>query len=157
MAGGETPATLSGYARRAFDQGLGRSLWFCEGADPGRIALAIAGLAPERRADLWSGVGLAAAYAGGAGEAALEALPRLAGRFAPHLAQGAAFAAKARDRAGNAAPHTALACRALCGMEAGEAARVTDEALDALPADGEVPAFEAWRARVRARFAGVGA
>ena len=31
---GERPATLTGYARRAFDQGLGRSLWFCEGADP---------------------------------------------------------------------------------------------------------------------------
>src|SRR5207247_986244 len=35
------PERARGYARRAFDQGLGRSLWFSCGADPGRIATAI--------------------------------------------------------------------------------------------------------------------
>lgn len=148
------PASLEGYALRAFDQGLGRSLWFGEGADPIRTAAAISAFAPDRRADLWSGAGLAATYAGGADGATLESLARLAGAFAPHVAQGAAFAAKARERAGNPAPHTALACRALCGMEADEAARVTDQALDALPQDGATPAFEIWRARVRERLAG---
>jgi hypothetical protein len=147
------PAPLEGYALRAFDQGLGRSLWFGEGADPDRIAAAISAFSPERRADLWSGAGLAAAYAGGVEGAALESLRRLAGAFAPHVAQGAAFAAKARERAGNPAPHTALACGTLCGIEAGEAARVTDDALDALPSDGATPAFEIWRARVRERLA----
>ena len=147
------PAALAGYALRAFDQGLGRSLWFGEGADPFRIAAAIASFAPERRADLWSGAGLAAAYAGGVEVATLETLARLAGASAPHLAQGSAFAAKARERAGNPAAHTALACRALCGMEADDAARVSDEALAGLPADGATPAFEIWRARVRDRMA----
>src|SRR5262249_18493481 len=145
---GEIPGALDGYAQRAFDQGLGRSLWFGEGADPGRIAAAISKLAPGRRADLWSGVGLAAAYAGGVGAAALDSLRRNAEAFAPHVAQGAAFAAKARERAGNPAPHTALACRVLCGLDCAEAARVTDEALDPLPEDGKDPAFEVWRARV---------
>jgi hypothetical protein len=153
VSNGEIPASLSGYALRAFDQGLGRSLWFGEGADPGRVSAAFSALAPGRRGDLWSGVGLAAAYAGGADAAALESLPRLAGAFAAHVAQGAAFAAKARERAGNPAAHTALACRALCGMDAASAARVTDDALESLPGDGETPAFETWRARVRERFA----
>src|SRR5262249_1827635 len=34
----EVPRHLLGYARQAFDQGLGRSLWFVEGADVIRIA-----------------------------------------------------------------------------------------------------------------------
>ena len=147
------PASLEGYALRAFDQGLGRSLWFGEGADPMRIAAAISAFAPQRRADLWGGAGLAAAYAGGVSSATLESLRNLAGAFAPHVAQGAAFAAKARERAANPAPHTALACRVLCGIEAGEAARLTDDALEALPGDGATPAFETWRARVRERLA----
>jgi len=152
----EVPATLEGYARRAFDQGLGRSLWFGDGAEPERIAAAIAAFAPERRGDLWSGAGLAAAYAGGAEREALESLRSLAGTHAAHLAQGAAFAAKARERAGNPAPHTALACRVLCGVEAAAAARVTDDALESLPEGGELPAFEVWRARVRERFSRAG-
>src|ERR1041385_82545 len=50
---------LRGYALRAFDQGLGRSLWFVEGASPARIAATIASFDLQRRGDLWSGAGLA--------------------------------------------------------------------------------------------------
>jgi hypothetical protein len=159
VASQERPRGTRGYSLRAFDQGLGRSLWFGEGADPDRIARTIAAFDRDRRGDLWSGVGLAAAYAGGVNRAALDSLPALAGAQRAHLAQGAAFAAKARERAGNPAPHTALACEALCGMPAEAAARLTDDALVDLPAvdgradrAGEEPAFERWRARVRARF-----
>ncbi len=120
------PVHLSGYAPRAFDQGLGRSLWFVDGSDAGRIAATVAAFAPERRADLWSGVGLACAYAGGADRSAIETLREAAGPHRPHLAQGAAFAAKARQRACNPQDHTDCACGVLCGMSADEAAVVTD-------------------------------
>jgi hypothetical protein len=43
---GLVPRDILGYARRAYDQGLGRSLWFGEGGEPGRIAAAIAGSMP---------------------------------------------------------------------------------------------------------------
>src|SRR3954447_2151806 len=56
------PRRIDGYARRVFDQGLGRSLWFVEGAEVSRIAATIAAFLPSRQADLWSGVGLACAY-----------------------------------------------------------------------------------------------
>jgi enediyne biosynthesis protein E3 len=59
------PSYLSAYARRAFDQGLGRSIWFVEGADVIRIPQTIAAFPPVRHADLWSGIGLACAYSGG--------------------------------------------------------------------------------------------
>ncbi|MET0396337.1 MAG: DUF1702 family protein, partial [Longimicrobiaceae bacterium] len=77
--GGAAPGRVSGYARRVFDQGLGRSLWFVHGADPGRISAAVAGFAPGRRGDLWSGAGLACAYAGAAEAGAAAALADAAG------------------------------------------------------------------------------
>lgn len=171
----ERPRRLSGYTLRVFDQGLGRSLWFVEGADAERIIGTINAFAPERRSDLWSGVGLACAYAGGADDAALALLRDGAGGFAAQLAQGAAFAAKARQRAGNMAAHTEAACRLLCGMTAAAAAEATDAALRLLPRDalrlhargrgpaqggglarggdehargGDEPAYEIWRRRI---------
>lgn len=146
------PAGLSGYGRRVFDQGLGRSLWFVDGAEVNRISATIAALPSSRHADLWSGVGLACAYLGGADRAALQSLRAAAQPFTPHLAQGAAFAAKARQRAGNQALHTELACETLAGVSADVAASFTDDALKDLPPDGAQPAYEVWRARIRSRF-----
>jgi len=153
------PKRLAGYACRVFDQGLGRSLWFVEGAEVSRIATTIAAFPPARQADLWSGVGLACAYAGGVTETALQALRESARPHHPQLAQGAAFAAKARQRASNPAAHTERACQVLCGVAAEAAAGLTDRALADLPGDlrgltppARPPAFEIWRQRIQTHF-----
>lgn len=147
------PGWLSSYGKRVFDQGLGRSLWFVTGANGVRVAALINAFPQARRADLWSGTGLACAYAGGAGETELKALRQSAEPYTPPLAQGAAFAAKARQRANNPAPHTEMACEALCGLSADEAAWLTDVALQDLPPDGETPAYAVWRDRIQSAFA----
>jgi hypothetical protein len=147
----ETPRRLSGYTRRVFDQGLGRSLWFVECADASRIATTVNRFAPFRHRDLWGGVGLACTYAGGVSRDAIEFLAVSSGPCRADLAQGAAFAAKARQLAGNPTGHTDLACRVLCRMSASEASDLTDWALIDLPLDGSEPGFEVWRQRVRAR------
>jgi len=144
--------SFSPAARRAFDQGLGRSLWFIQGADVQVIATAISEFPSQRRADLWSGVGIACAYAGGVERNAIEALRQAAGPFQADLAGSASFAAKARQRAGNPTAHTDMACKVLCGKSAEQAAALTDEALQNLPAGGPVPAYELWRRLVRARY-----
>ena len=149
------PGRLSGYARDAFDQGLGRSLWFVDASEPARIQRTIEGFDSDRHAQLWSGVGLASAYAGGVDRAELEALRAAAGSYLPLVAQGVAFAAKARERAGNPAPHTELACEVLCGMSARAAADITDRALPESPLDGDAPGYEVWRRRIGARFGSV--
>ena len=146
------PKRLKGYSRRVFDQGLGRSLWFVNGADVERIAANVSAFTDARRADLWSGVGLACAYAGGVDEASLKVLRDAAAPYRASLAQGVCFAAKTRQRAGNLTEHTEAASRILCGVSAAEAAAETDRALKNLPYDQELPAYEIWRQRIQARF-----
>jgi hypothetical protein len=143
---------FSEYSRHAFAQGFGRSLWFIEGANVPRIRQAVKIFPLDLHADLWSGVGLACAYAGGATETEIASLPDAAGGARPSLAQGVAFAAKTRQRAGNPASHTETACQLLCGLSLNEAASITDVALEDLPANGESPAYEIWRRRIQERF-----
>jgi hypothetical protein len=140
------------YANRAVDQGIGRALWFVNGSDPGRVADAIGRFASARRSDLWSGAALASVYAGGVDAGDLDEMVRLAGENRPHAAQGAAFAAQARLRAGLVTPATEIGVKAYCGMSVEEAAAVTDDALHGLADDGPVPAYELWRQQIAARF-----
>jgi hypothetical protein len=152
VRGGRRPSRLDGYELRAFDQGVGRALWFVEAADAERIAATVRRLPAARRGDLWSGVGLAAAYAGAADDDTLLAIRDAAGPLAAHVAQGAAFAAAARVHARNVVPHTATAVRIFCDLDLAAAARVTDAARPAAPA-GAAADYESWRASIRRAFA----
>ncbi|HEX6898293.1 MAG TPA: DUF1702 family protein [Thermoanaerobaculia bacterium] len=150
----QVPGKLRGYARRVFDQGLGRSLWFVDGADVRRLPRTIGAFPAARQADLWSGLGLACGYAGGRTRAEVEELRTAVGPYLPQLAQGVAFAAQARARAGILTPHTELAAEVICGASATEAAAVTTESLRDLPADRpDEPVFEVWRRRIQVHFA----
>ena len=152
LRGQPHPRRVHGYAKRAFDQGIGRAMWFASGANVRAIADALAEFPAERLPDLWSGVGLASVYAGGVDEADIAWLRDRAGDYLPNAAQGAAFAAKARVRADNLTDAHERACAILTGMSAAEAAAVTDAALENLPRDGAEPAFEIWRRRIQQVF-----
>jgi hypothetical protein len=140
------------YFLRAVDQGVGRALWFIHGADPVRVATAVADFAPRRQADLWSGVGLAAAFAGGADPDGLAGLRHKAGAEWPHLAQGAVFAARARTFSGVVPGHTEAAVTALAGLSVAAASTLADAAEVPPVSHGGVPAYELWRNNVRAHF-----
>lgn len=152
LKGGTVPPDLVGYECRVFDQGLGRSLWFICGADVDALAKVIVRFLPRRRPDLWSGVGLACAYAGGADSKAIRRIAQASGLLRAHLAQGVAFAAKVREQAGNPTEHTEQACQVICGLSAQAAARVTDDALQRQFPEGREPAYEVWRRRVQMYF-----
>jgi hypothetical protein len=148
----QVPRRLHGYAARGFDQGLGRSLWFVDGADVDLLPRTIARFPAARQADLWSGLGLAVAYAGGRDRAALEALRAAAGPYRANLGQGVAFAAAARQRAGNLAPHTELACAVFCGRSAADTSALVETARQEAtgePLSGDLPAYEIWRQRIQ--------
>jgi len=146
------PSRLKGYALKAFDQGLGRCTWFFKGGDAAAIIEIIESFPESRRADLWSGVGLACAYAGGASAEEVKRLKAAAGPNAGWLAQGAAFAAKARQRGGNPVPHNDLAVSLLCGKSLAEAAQICDDTLRQLPMGEATPGYELWRRRIHDLF-----
>jgi hypothetical protein len=139
------------YFPRAFDQGIGRALWFIHGGQTDDVASAVNGFASTRHADLWSGVGLAATFAGGFAPESLAGLRRAAGPHQAHLAQGSVFAAKARDFSGCVPPHTDVAVSALCDLTVAAASTLADDATQSGHQAGRLPSYEAWRQRIRAR------
>lgn len=142
----------SDYFPRAFDQGVGRALWFIHGGRPMDVAASVGAFATGRQADLWSGVGLAATFAGGCDPDGLTALGQKAGENRPHLAQGAVFAAKARDFSGFVPPHTDVGVHSLAGMSTVAAAAMADDvAVGGFESNG-APEYELWRRRIRERI-----
>jgi len=139
----------SGYVARAVDQGVGRALWFVAGADPVRVAHHIAQFAPERRADLWSGIGLAATYAGGCAAGALDVLATLAADGRAPLAQGAAFAATARAVAGNSTAFVDHAAHALSGRGSTALWQLAQACEPPAPHGVLGDDYERWRGRLR--------
>lgn len=147
------PRRLRGPERKVFDQGVGRALWFVCAASPEGVHAAVQAFEPERRDDLWSGVGLAATYAGATGDGTLARLAELGAGHAAELAQGSAFAAGARLRAGNVVPHVERACETFWRRPVAEVASVTARALATIGAGDTVEHFERWRAAIREEFA----
>jgi hypothetical protein len=142
-----------GYFPRAVDQGIGRALWFICGAHAPDVAAAVGRFASHRQADLWSGVGLAATFAGGCGPDGLAVLRRAAGACWPELAQGVVFAARARDYAGFRPAHTDVAATALADLSVDAAVALADStSVNGAQPEG-VPAYELWRQNIRAHFA----
>jgi hypothetical protein len=161
------PWYASGPWGAVFDQGFGRSLWFQAGGRPDLIQEAIAGFPVHRRADLWSGVGLGCAYAGGAPADDLAELQAMAGDYRNGLAQGVAFAVTARETAGTPAFDTGMACELLLGRATSAVRPIVERHLaeatgcsqvqggeDVRFEDGLVR-YQDWRARLRREFAGV--
>lgn len=149
------------YASRVIDQGIGRAMWFVGGTDPELVSSMIGKFPRARQADLYSGAGLAAGYAGGVDENELRDFSERAGDYRPEVAQGCAFAATARAHAGLVVPHTELATQVICGITVEQAVKVCENALPSeVPSGplepGEMPAYEGWRQRIAAELMSLG-
>ena len=145
-----------GYAGHAIDQGIGRAMWFVAGTDAGLTGDLIERFPEERRSDLYAGAGLAATYAGGADAEELRAFADRAGPHRAMVAQGSAFAAKARIRAGLLVPHVELATEVLCGLPAELAAKVCDDVRPDAADGRSYPAYELWRRRIAGELVAAG-
>jgi hypothetical protein len=147
------PTHLSPYARRIFDQGLGRCIWFSLGAVVDLVDATIARFDKSRHADIWSGVGMASAYAGGGDIPTLEALLAAARPYKAQMARGVAIAAQGRKLAGHMPAHTDRVCQFFCGLSGYQAAQIADDARENLPTNSGEPIHEIWRQRIQAHFA----
>ncbi|MER7012756.1 DUF1702 family protein [Saccharopolyspora sp. NPDC000359] len=141
-----------GYFHRAVDQGIGRALWFINGARPDAVAAAVRQFEPGRHADLWSGVGLAATFAGGISREGFRELRGSAERYRDEVALGMVFAVKARSWAGHVPEHTEWAANALGEMSVDAAVALADDTAVRGGESGADPQYEVWRQRIRAHF-----
>lgn len=142
------------YFLRAVDQGIGRALWFIHGGRCDAVAEAVGRFPGDRRADLFSGVGLAATFAGGATATELAGLREAAAR-AGHdadLALGAVFAVKARHHARFVPPQTVTGAAELTGLDVEEAVDLADRTEVDRAGTGPLPQYELWRRNIRAHF-----
>jgi len=131
-------------------QGVGRSLWFRACGDPERLTALVATLPPHHQGDVWSGVGLAAAYAGGVEVATYRRLAELASDHRAAVAQGAAFAAEAWRLAGSTPGDAATAVQLLAGADPATAAAWTWTARAGLDGPGaDARDYREWRLRVQ--------
>lgn len=130
-------------------QGIGRCLWFVEAADVFALARRVEAASARHRGDLWSGIGLAAAYAGGATDAELRYLAERCEPYGACVAQGAAFAAKAHLLAGPLPPHTQTATTILAGAPPPVAAAWTDRAAGTLESSRSADDYQTWRRHTR--------
>jgi hypothetical protein len=154
-----SPASLNPQNRALFDAGIGRSFWWVHGANPEAIARAIGVFAPERRPEMWTGIGTALAYAGGGPAGDAEQLLALAGEHAVDLRIGVALGANMRQRGGNPAAWTDAACQSVLNAPMVDASDVVDAEVKAYLAswDGQERSMRegcylALRARLDARY-----
>lgn len=140
------------YVERAFDQGIGRALWFVHGGDVPALTATLNGFPEDRHSDLWCGAGLAATYAGGVGRDGLEEFVKASADYRAVVAQGAVFAVKARVLADIVTEHTELASRVICDLHPDDAAALATKSVIDLPEDTDVPAYEIFRERVQGYF-----
>ena len=122
VGGNQPPAYLPETAMSMYDQGVGRSLWYTERADLQKVRSALETFAVSRQADLWRGVGVAAAYAGGSDDAALRLLFQYAGAHGIQLARGAALAARSRAAANAMTDDTGRCSRLWFALARGDGA-----------------------------------
>lgn len=143
----------SGYASEAYDQGIGRALWFVSGGSVTGAVRLISSFAVERRRDLWSGLGLAMAYAGPtADDDVIDALEAAGGNVA-HFAQGVAFACEARVRGGLTPDHTKTVAQNVWNRTPSEVAVLVREFRRDLPqSETNPPRYQIWRAKVAHAF-----
>lgn len=110
---------------QAYDEGLGRSIWYICKGDETKVKEMIATFDIERHTDLWRGVSIACCFVGGFSENKLRALIVSSGAYKTQLGIGAAMVAKSRIEANCATDDIELANKVFNRLSAEEAMTIT--------------------------------
>ena len=95
----EIPCQISADFVPAFNQGIGRSLWYISNGDVERLNRNIELFASTRRYDIWRGVGIAMTFVGGIQKDAIEKIEACAGNAINELHLGILMAQSSRLKA----------------------------------------------------------
>jgi hypothetical protein len=117
----KTPVSFEDWMLPAYDQGIGRSLWYSCKGNIYKIQEMISAFDMERQGYMWVGIGVASAYVGGCDKSLLTSLSIISGKYQDQLSVGAVLAARSRVMANSRLTDVELACRILCQLSSKEA------------------------------------
>lgn len=98
----------------AFNQGIGRRIWYTAQGDIERCLHLLRSFPSSRHPALWRGIGLACGYVGGADHGTLAQLVQEAAEHKTQFKTGIALAAISRDASRSINDSTQLACQVVC-------------------------------------------
>jgi enediyne biosynthesis protein E3 len=113
----------------AYDQGLGRSLWYSCKGDVEKIKLMVQSFPESRQSHLWRGIGIASIFVGKCADSSLQMLKIAAANHSVQLGMGAAIVAKARMETKTITQDVDNACRKWCDLSAGQVTSIASNIL----------------------------
>jgi hypothetical protein len=119
------PACILPSDFAAYDQGLGRSLWYSNKGEVEKINAIIQEFPVGRQPHLWRGVGIASIFVGKFPDTSLEDLMIAASKNKIQLGMGAAIVAKARTETKTITQDVEKACRKWCEISVDQATSIT--------------------------------
>lgn len=141
----QSPKDVSGLAKHAFHQGVGRSFYFISGGDPRRIIKLIDFFPAENRNDLWNGVGLMTGYWGLLDAKDVRHLLKRTGSSRSAFQQGISIAALLRTEGSAVKDFCEDASRISCGASAQEVAKIAVQAMSAEPILKSAVTYYRWQ------------
>jgi hypothetical protein len=116
----KTPLHFSEKNLQAYDQGVGRSLWYICKGEIEKVSELLLSFPAARHAALWRGIGTASAFVGGLNETLLRNLWLSSSEHSDQLVRGAKHIAKSRIQTNSLTPDIELACRIWCNISVKE-------------------------------------
>jgi hypothetical protein len=147
----QKPEFTDPVACAAYDQGLGRSMWYLNNGVIAGAKAMLQKLPAERHTDLWRGMGIATVYVGGCNEETLREIAQSAEKYIPQLAAGAAMALVSRHYAGFISDSNALVASTICHRPVEEILSANEALRSNLDLNGE-DAYMKWVDELESTF-----
>jgi len=96
----DIPEGIPAQLLTAFDQGLGRAMWYISKGEIEPLMNMVGPFPKERKAGIWRGIGVAATYVGGLDDVGFERLDLMARSSSPDFVVGVLLSAAGRITAG---------------------------------------------------------
>ncbi|MBX9666050.1 MAG: DUF1702 family protein [Candidatus Obscuribacterales bacterium] len=119
------PLKLPPLAMAAFDQGLGRALFFIANGDAHAVQQLLERFPVARRSSLWRGIGLMVGFWGTDDELQMTRLLKFSKEFRPYFQQGAAQGVSLRVDWDDVIDHTKASAELICKASVNEVADVS--------------------------------
>lgn len=119
--------TIDDSHLKYYDQGIGRSIWYCSSGSIERAKQIIEFFSIERQINMWRGLGIAISYVGGFDEDVLEEIKKTSAQFLPEINVGVAMVAKSRLQANTLNKDIELICDSFLNLSAEKAAKKVED------------------------------